>query len=77
MSDCFKVLTSSELRIHKKDFVKPGILPFKFTGRMSKLITHILFPVLPVIGSLFTLFYFSIGFYMYNNPYIEEATICD
>ena len=76
MSDCIKVLTSSELRLHKKDFAKPGILPFKFTRKMSKLITHILFPVLPVFGSLFTLFYFSIGFYMYNNPNIEKATIC-
>ena len=43
---------------------------------MSKLISHILFPVLPVLGFLFTLFYFSIGFYMYNNPNIEKATIC-
>ena len=43
---------------------------------MRKLLDFILFPVLPLTGLLFIVFFFSIGFYVYNNPSIEHEKIC-
>ena len=36
----------------------------------------ILFPALPLMGLMFILTYFSIGFYVYNYPNIDNDTIC-
>ena len=47
-----------------------------FYRKMKNLLDVILFPVLPLIGFLFVLFFFRIGFYVYNNPSIDDDKIC-
>ena len=44
--------------------------------RMARCVRFLLFPSLPIFGTLFVTSYFSIGLYMNNNPSIEDARIC-
>ena len=44
---------------------------------MKTVLELILFPMLPLMGLIFTLVYFSICFYVYNYPNIDNDTICD
>ena len=43
---------------------------------MFRLNRSLLYPVLPLFGTFFTMSYFTIGIYVYNNPNIEDQTIC-
>ena len=49
------------------------ILPFR---NIKTVLDLILFPVLPMMGLIFILAYFSIGFYVYNYPSIDNDKIC-
>ena len=44
--------------------------------RMARFTRFLLFPSLPLFGTLFVILYFSISLYKYNYPSIEDAKIC-